>query len=86
MDCTSSRNSNPVERFVACFDTVGQAAKAAEISTEMLRQFRRRGHVATRDRALVMARACGERVTAAELLALGGDSPTVPIMVGEGRH
>jgi hypothetical protein len=81
MDCNPSRFANPVERFVACFDTIGQAAEAAQISTEMLRRFRQRGFVATRDRALVMAEACGSKVTAAELLALPGSDG--PVMMGE---
>ncbi|HZX77705.1 hypothetical protein [Lysobacter sp.] len=62
--------ANPVERYVACFQTVQAAAKAAGISGEMLRRMRKRGFVTTRKRALIMARACGFRVEATQLLAL----------------
>lgn len=61
---------NPILRYVACFATVGLAAKAAGVSTEMLRQMRIRGFVSTRNRALRMAEASGGRVSAVELLAL----------------
>ena len=46
------------------------AAQAAGVSTAMLRKMRSRGYVSTRERALRMARACGFRLGAAELLAL----------------
>jgi hypothetical protein len=62
--------TNPVERYVACFETVTAAASAAGISSEMLRRMRKRGFVTTRKRALVMARACGFQVDARQLLAL----------------
>lgn len=62
--------ANPVTRYVACFATVQAAASAAGITTEMLRRMRKRGYVSTRKRALVMARACGFRVEATELMAL----------------
>ncbi|WP_157489293.1 hypothetical protein [Lysobacter sp. Root916] len=61
---------NPIQRYVACFATVGLAAKAAGVSTEMLRQMRIRGFVSTRNRALRMAEACAGRVSAVELMAL----------------
>lgn len=62
--------TNPVERYVACFQTVQAAALAAGISSEMLRRMRKRGFVTTRKRALIMARACGYQVEAMQLLAL----------------
>lgn len=62
--------ANPVERYVACFQTVQAAALAAGISGEMLRRMRKRGFVTTRKRALIMARACGYQVDAMQLLAL----------------
>ena len=68
MECTA----NPVERYVDCFHSCQAAADAAGISTEMLRRLRKRGFVTTRKRALIMARACGFRVDAIELLALVG--------------
>ncbi len=67
---------NPVERFVRCFPTVAEAAGAAGVTTEMLRQFRKRGYVNTRDRALAMARGCRNKVSAADLLAVGGKGPS----------
>lgn len=72
MNCKARQNPNPIERFVACFDSVGKAAEAAKVSTEMLRKMRHRGYVSTRDRALVMAGACRNRVKPAALLALPG--------------
>lgn len=69
---------NPVAQYVACFETAQAAATAAGISTEMLRRMRKRGFVTTRKRALVMARACGFRVDAMQLMALpdaGGAEP-----------
>lgn len=62
---------NDVERYTAVFPSVRAAAAAAGISTEMLRRMRRQGYVATRERALRMAEACGHRVSAAGLLGLG---------------
>ncbi|MDI9239680.1 hypothetical protein QLQ15_12275 [Lysobacter sp. LF1] len=62
--------TNPVARYVACFDSAYAAAAAAGISTEMLRRMRKRGYVTTRKRALVMAQACGFRVGATQLMAL----------------
>jgi len=72
--------ANPVERYVACFPSCQMAAEAAGISSEMLRRIRRRGFVTTRKRALLMARACGFRVDAIELMALSGvrRSPRAP--------
>ena len=70
MNCDSATIHNPVERFVSLFPTIGAAATAAGVTTEMLRQMRRRGFVSTRDRALHMAGASEGRVTAAELLAV----------------
>lgn len=67
---TITHIENPVQRFVDCFDTVKQAATAAGITTEQLRQLRKRGYVNTRDRAIVMAEGCNQRVTAAALLDL----------------
>lgn len=64
---------NDVERYTAVFPSVREAAAAAGISTEMLRRMRRQGYVATRERALRMAEACGHHVTAAGLL--GVDPP-----------
>lgn len=66
-----SSRPNPIERYIACFATVRAAAEAAGVSAAMLRRMRSRGYVSTRQRALRMARACGLRLTAAELLALG---------------
>lgn len=66
---------NPIERYIACFETVRAAALAAGVSTAMLRKMRSRGYVSTRQRALRMARACGFRVGAAELLALTQGAP-----------
>lgn len=68
MDVTT----NPVERYVECFANYQAAALAAGVSTEMLRRMRKRGFVTTRKRALLMARACGFRVDAIELMALSG--------------
>lgn len=70
MDCITPPPVNPVERFVACFGTVKEAALAAQVSTEMLRKMRLQGYVSTRDRAITMAVACQNRVPAAELLAV----------------
>lgn len=70
MDCVPAQTANPVDRFVSCFGTVGEAATAAGVSTEMLRRMRHRGYVTTRDRAMVMAEACKHHVKAAELLAV----------------
>ncbi|RDZ28662.1 hypothetical protein [Lysobacter silvisoli] len=61
---------NPILRYIACFATVSAAARAAGISTEMLRQMRIKGFVSTRNRALRMAEACGGRLEPAELMAL----------------
>lgn len=72
MDCKAQQNPNPIERFIACFDSAREAAEAAEVSREMLRKMRHRGYVSTRDRALVMAGACRNRVKPAALLALPG--------------
>ncbi|MBU8977972.1 MULTISPECIES: hypothetical protein [unclassified Lysobacter] len=65
-------SANPVDRYVACFPSCQIAAAAAGVSTEMLRRMRRCGFVTTRKRALLMARACGFRVDAIELLGLSG--------------
>lgn len=70
MHTTTTQITNPVERFVDCFDTVKQAASAAGVTTEQLRQLRKRGYVNTRDRAIVMTEGCNQRVTAAALLDL----------------
>ena len=67
---SGNSRENPIRRDVACFATVGLAAKAAGVSTEMLRQMRIRGFVSTRNRALRMAEACAGRVSAIELMAL----------------
>jgi hypothetical protein len=72
MDIDMECAANPVERYVDCFRSCQAAADAAGISTEMLRRLRKRGFVTTRKRALIMARACGFRVDAIELLALVG--------------
>ncbi len=64
--------ANPVERYAECFHSCSAAAHAAGITTEMLRRMRKRGYVTTRKRALIMARACGFRADAIELLALAG--------------
>lgn len=69
----TGRELNPVERYTACFPSVGTAAAAAGISTEMLRRMRLQGFVSTRDRALRMAAACGDRVSAVELMGLAPD-------------
>lgn len=65
-----SPTSNAITRYIACFGSVGAAALAAGVTTEMLRRMRLRGYVSTRDRALRMANACGFRVGPAELLGL----------------
>lgn len=65
-----SASPNAIERYIACFATVRAAAEAAGISTAMLRRMRSHGYVSTRQRALVMARACGFRLAPAELMAL----------------
>lgn len=70
MDCTHDFKSNPVERFVDCFPSVSAAAEAAQISREMLRRYRRLGHVTYRDRAIAMSEACGGRVSPQDLLDL----------------
>ncbi|QQP96928.1 hypothetical protein [Lysobacter enzymogenes] len=70
-----SARPNPIERYIACFVTVRAAADAAGVSTAMLRRMRARGYVSTRQRALRMARACGFRLQAAELLALHLGAP-----------
>ena len=70
MNCIPTHPQNPVDLWVALFPTVGEAATAAGVSTEMLRKIRRRGYVSTRDRAIKMAEAAGGVVTAAELLAV----------------
>lgn len=70
-----SPRPNPIERYIACFETVRAAADAAGVSTAMLRRMRSRGYVSTRQRALRMARACGFRLAAAELLALTAGAP-----------
>jgi hypothetical protein len=70
MHITTPQIANPVERFVDCFDTVKDAASAAGVTTEQLRQLRKRGYVNTRDRAIAMAEGCNQRVTAAALLDL----------------
>ncbi|UHQ21568.1 hypothetical protein LVB77_12835 [Lysobacter sp. 5GHs7-4] len=67
---SGNSRENPIQRYVACFATVGSAAQAAGVSTEMLRQMRIKGFVSTRNRALRMADACAGRVSAIELLAL----------------
>lgn len=67
---SGNSRKNPILRYVACFATVGLAAKAAGVSTEMLRQMRIKGFVSTRNRALRMAEASGGRVSAIELMAL----------------
>lgn len=67
---------NPVARYARCFETLTEAARAAEISTEMLRRMRLRGYVSTRDRAILMSQACNGKVAAAELLAV--DNPSIP--------
>lgn len=61
---------NPIVRYIACFATANAAAEAAGVSAAMLRRMRVRGYVSTRDRALVMARACRFKVKPAELMAL----------------
>ncbi|WP_394537443.1 hypothetical protein PRJ39_14800 [Lysobacter enzymogenes] len=66
---------NPIERYIACFDTVRAAATAAGVSATMLRRMRSRGYVSTRQRALLMARACGFRLAPAELMALPQAGP-----------
>lgn len=73
MNCTSATERNPVEAFAGLFPTLSEAAAAAGVSREMLRRMRQRGFVSTRDRALVMAKASGGRVSAAELLAVEAD-------------
>lgn len=67
---SGNSSENPIQRYVACFATVGLAAQAAGITTEMLRQMRIRGFVSTRSRALRMTEACAGRVSAIELMAL----------------
>lgn len=71
MNCITAQKSNPIERFVRCFPSISAAAEAAEVSREMLRKLRHQGYVSTRDRALVMSRACKGKVKPSELLALG---------------
>lgn len=61
---------NPIERYIACFDTAREAAAAAGVSAAMLRRMRVRGYVSTRARALLMAQACSFRMEAVELMAL----------------
>lgn len=70
MNCITTQKSNPIERFVSCFPSVTAAAEGAGVSREMLRQIRHRGYVSTRERALVMSKACNGKVKPAELLAL----------------
>lgn len=70
MNCTSQKTANPIEQFIGCFDSVEAAAKGAGISYEMLRRMRHRGYATTRERAIVMATACGDRIAPAELLGL----------------
>lgn len=70
VNCTSAANANPIEQFIELFPTVGAAANAAGVTREQLRKFRHRGYVSTRDRALHMARASRNRVSAARLLNL----------------
>lgn len=65
-----SARPNPIERYIDCFETVRAAADAAGVSASMLRRMRVCGYVSTRERALRMARGCGFRLTAAELMAL----------------
>ncbi|MGO1072881.1 hypothetical protein [Lysobacter sp. CA199] len=66
----TSRSPNPIERYIACFATAREAAQAAGVSAAMLRRMRVRGYVSTRQRALLMAQACGFKLEPAELMAL----------------
>lgn len=67
-------NMNPLVRFENCFRTKIEAAKAADLTREMLRLHRKRGYVTTRDLAMRMEVACNRKVTAAELLGIDGPS------------
>lgn len=70
MKCMNANPNDALARYVACFPTIGEAAVAAGVSREQLRKMRRRGHVPTRDRALVMYEACRRRVAPADLMDL----------------
>jgi hypothetical protein len=70
MNWQTAQISNPVEQFVTLFRTVKEAAEAAGVTTEMLRQFRRAGFVSTRARAIRMAEAVDGQVTPAALLGV----------------
>lgn len=59
-----------MDRWVSLFPTLTEAAAAAGVTREMLRQMRRRGYVTTRDRAVRMAKAVHDSVRAAELLGV----------------
>lgn len=70
MMSTQPLKQNPIEQYREQFFSVKDAADAAGLSTEMLRKMRRKGYVPTRDRAVIMAKACGNRISAARLLAV----------------
>jgi hypothetical protein len=63
--------TNPVERYVAHFPSVSQAAAAVDRTYEWLRLVRAAGVVGRRSTAAAMELACGGAVTAAELMGFG---------------